>query len=102
MVPSPTSCATSSASKARCAGRRPSTSSLATLPLASACAQRGLLREGYWADLVVFDPAAIGECADFADPYRYPQGIDCVIVNGRIAVERGEIADSRAGQIVRA
>ena len=63
---------------------------------------RGLLREGYWADLVVFDPAAIGECADFADPYRYPQGIDCVIVNGRIAVERGEIADSRAGQIVRA
>ncbi len=63
---------------------------------------RGLLREGYWADLVVFDPAVIGECADFADPYRYPQGIDCVIVNGRIAVERGEIADSRAGQIVRA
>ena len=63
---------------------------------------RGLLREGYWADLVVFDPEAIGECADFADPYRYPQGIDCVIVNGRIAVERGEIADSRAGQIVRA
>ena len=64
--------------------------------------ERGLLREGYWADLVVFDPQAIGECADFADPYRYPQGIDCVIVNGRIAVEHGEIADSRAGQIVRA
>ena len=63
---------------------------------------RGLLREGYWADLLIFDPHSIGESADFDDPYRYPQGIDYVVVNGRIAVEKGELVNSRAGQVIRA
>ncbi|MDB4699026.1 amidohydrolase family protein, partial [Candidatus Latescibacteria bacterium] len=62
---------------------------------------RGLLREGYWADLLIFDPDSIGERADFDEPYRYPQGIDYVIVNGKIAVEKGEVADGRAGQVLR-
>ncbi|MDE0965972.1 MAG: D-aminoacylase [Candidatus Latescibacteria bacterium] len=62
---------------------------------------RGLLREGYWADLLIFDPDSIGERANFDDPYRYPQGIDYVVVNGRIAVEKGEVADGRAGQVLR-
>ena len=63
---------------------------------------RGLLREGYCADLLIFDPDSIGERADFDDPYRYPLGIDYVIVNGKIAVEKGELADCRAGQVLRA
>lgn len=63
---------------------------------------RGLLREGYCADLLIFDPDTIGERANFDDPYRYPQGIDYVIVNGRIAVEKGELADVSAGQVLRA
>lgn len=62
---------------------------------------RGLLREGYWADLLIFDPDSIGERADFDAPYLYPQGIDYVIVNGKIAVENGEVADGRAGQVLR-
>ena len=63
--------------------------------------ERGLLREGYWADLLIFDPDSIGERADFNDPYRYSQGIDYVVVNGKIAVEKGEVADGRAGQVLR-
>ena len=60
------------------------------------------MREGYCADLLIFDPDTIGERANFDDPYRYPQGIDYVIVNGRIAVEKGELADVSAGQVLRA
>ena len=44
---------------------------------------------------------SIGERADFDAPYLYPQGIDYVIVNGKIAVENGEVADGRAGQVLR-
>ena len=47
------------------------------------------------------DPDSIGERADFDAPYLYPQGIDYVIVNGKIAVENGEVADGRAGQVLR-
>jgi len=63
---------------------------------------RGLLREGAWADVLIFDPEAVAEGADFEDPYRYPLGIDCVLVNGQVAVEEGKLKDARAGRILRA
>jgi N-acyl-D-amino-acid deacylase len=44
---------------------------------------RGLLRAGWAADLVLLDPAAVCDRATFTDPYRYPQGIDYVFVNGQ-------------------
>tara|TARA_Y100001933_G_scaffold8749_1_gene7818 strand:+ start:25 stop:1629 length:1605 start_codon:yes stop_codon:yes gene_type:complete len=62
---------------------------------------RGLLREGLCADLLVFDPMTISEGADFESPYQYPDGIDYVLVNGSIAVERGELSDVRAGCVLR-
>ena len=62
---------------------------------------RGLLREGLCADLLVFDPKTISEGADFESPYQYPEGIDYVLVNGSIAAERGELSDVRAGCILR-
>lgn len=62
---------------------------------------RGLLREGAWADVVIFDPETIAEGADFDDPYRYPQGIDTVLVNGVAAVRDGHLTDSRSGRILR-
>ena len=62
---------------------------------------RGLLREGLCADLLVFDPKTISEGADFESPYQYPEGIDYVLVNGSIAVERGELSDVRAGCVLR-
>jgi N-acyl-D-aspartate/D-glutamate deacylase len=62
---------------------------------------RGLLREGAWADVVIFDPDTIAEGASFDDPYRYPQGIGTVLVNGVAAVREGHLTDSRSGRILR-
>ncbi|HJP32006.1 MAG TPA: D-aminoacylase [Candidatus Latescibacteria bacterium] len=64
-------------------------------------ADRGVLREGAWADVVIFDPERIAEGADFDDPYRYPHGIDTVLVNGVAAVYEGRLTDSRSGRILR-
>ncbi|MFH1568061.1 MAG: D-aminoacylase [Gemmatimonadota bacterium] len=62
---------------------------------------RGLVREGAAADLVVFDPGTVAEAADFDRPYQYPVGIDWVVVNGRLAVDRGQLQDTRSGQVLR-
>ena len=64
-------------------------------------AGRGVLREGAWADLVVFDPETVGETADFDDPYRYPRGIDHVYVNGVAAVSGGRLTDRCPGRVLR-
>ena len=50
---------------------------------------RGVLREGALADLVVFDPATVEDVATYAEPTRHPVGIDHVVVNGRLAVRDG-------------
>jgi dihydroorotase/N-acyl-D-amino-acid deacylase len=62
---------------------------------------RGLLREGYRADITIFDPAAVNDDACFAEPHQYPSGIPYVIVNGQVTVDGGEYRDVRAGQILR-
>jgi len=62
---------------------------------------RGLLREGAYADLVVFDPAAIADRATFADPHRFPEGISAVLVNGVVAVEGGRQTEALAGKVLR-
>jgi len=60
---------------------------------------RGRVKEGAVADLVLFDPSTVTDCAAFGDAHRYPEGIAMVIVGGRVAWdgERGE----RAGRAVR-
>lgn len=62
---------------------------------------RGLLREGMWADLVVFDQETIEDKANFIDPQQYPVGIDFVLVNGQIAVRNGQYTGLTAGQVLR-
>lgn len=62
---------------------------------------RGLVREGMAADLVMFDPARVEDKATFAAPHQYSQGFDVVIVNGRMAVDGGKITDVRGGQPLR-
>ena len=63
--------------------------------------QRGLVREGWWADLVVFDPATVIDVATYDDPHRYPIGIDHVIVNGEVALFGGETQAGRHGRFLR-
>ncbi len=62
---------------------------------------RGLLREGYRADVVVFDPETVIDTATYEAPKQYPKGIPHVIVNGRIVIENSEVTASGAGEIVR-
>jgi len=62
---------------------------------------RGLIREGMWADIVVFDPKAIAEKCTWENIRQYPMGIKFVLVNGKIVVENGEHTGILAGKILR-
>jgi N-acyl-D-amino-acid deacylase len=62
---------------------------------------RGLIRPGMAADLVVFDPATIRDNATFEEPRRSPDGIAYVFVNGTLTVERGQHTRALAGGVVR-
>ncbi len=65
-------------------------------------ARRGLVREGYYADLLVMDPGAFGTEACFRDPERFPSGLDAVIINGTPVVEGGEpVPGALAGKVLR-
>ena len=64
--------------------------------------ERGLLRQGFWADVLVFDPEGIAATADFDDPYRYPEGIDCVLLNGEVVARNGQVEEKLVGQVIRA
>ena len=61
---------------------------------------RGVLRPGLAADVVVFDPETIQDNARFERPAVYPNGIDHVLVNGRLAVDAGRLTGARAGQVL--
>ncbi len=62
---------------------------------------RGELKEGFFADMVLFDPNAIAETNSFQDPHSYPQGIDLVVVNGKIVVAHGIHTGALPGEILR-
>lgn len=62
---------------------------------------RGVLREGAWADLVVFDPERIIDRATYDDPHRYPAGIAHVIVNGVVVTNGEETLADRPGAFLR-
>ncbi|QTE00578.1 N-acyl-D-amino-acid deacylase family protein [Streptomyces cyanogenus] len=62
---------------------------------------RGLVREGYRADLVLFDPRTVAPGAGFAEPRRLPTGIPYVLVDGRFVIEDGRRTDALAGRSVR-
>jgi N-acyl-D-amino-acid deacylase len=62
---------------------------------------RGVLREGAFADLVVFDPQRIQDRATYDEPDRHPSGIDHVVVNGLVAVRDGAPTTERAGRLLR-
>lgn len=61
---------------------------------------RGTVREGTFADLVVFDPATIADTATFTDPHRYPEGIRHVVVNGRLVVHDSKQTDELPGRVL--
>lgn len=63
--------------------------------------ERGLLREGYVADLVVFDPARVRSNATYDQPRRFPDGIEYVTVNGILVVDGGTHTGALPGRALR-
>ena len=63
--------------------------------------ERGFLKNGYFADITVFDPRIIHDRATYKNPFRYPAGIEWVLVNGKVAVENGRFLDTRDGKVIR-
>src|SRR5439155_16436295 len=75
---------------------------MTSLPAAQlGLADRGLLKVGHAADVVVFDAERIIDRATFENPHRYPDGIDEVIVNGVLVVHRGEHLGAKPGRVLR-
>ena len=64
-------------------------------------ADRGILREGLKADVVVFDPATIKDTATYENPTQYSQGVDWVLVNGKAVVADGKPTNALPGHILR-
>ena len=62
---------------------------------------RGLIKEGYWADLTLFDPETVIDKATFEKPQQYPVGIPYVIVNGEVTIDDGVHTGARGGQVLR-
>ena len=58
---------------------------------------RGRIKEGAFADLVVFDPDTIQDEATYVDPHRYPSGIHHVMINGRFVIKSGALTGERPG-----
>lgn len=61
---------------------------------------RGVLRAGAFADVLIFDPATIRDTATYDKPHAYAQGVDWLFINGRAAVLRGTAAPERFGRLL--
>ena len=62
---------------------------------------RGLLRPGQFADVVLFDPATVSDRSNYIEPFQYSTGIIHVLVNGKLALENGQPLETRAGVALR-
>lgn len=62
---------------------------------------RGFLREGYTADITVFDPQTVGDTANYSNPFQYPSGIIHVLMGGEFAVRDGVQTEKRLGRFLR-
>ena len=61
---------------------------------------RGLLCEGYWGDLVVFDSDTVADTATYENPKQYPRGIEYVLVNGTVVIDNSHHTGARPGKVV--
>ena len=62
---------------------------------------RGVLKAGMWADIVVFDPATVRDVATFDNPNQLSQGMEYVLVNGVPVIDQGKITGARPGKVLR-
>jgi dihydroorotase/N-acyl-D-amino-acid deacylase len=62
---------------------------------------RGVLKQGMWADVVVFDPKTVRDLATFDDPNRLSEGMEYVLVNGVPVIEEGKMTGALPGKVLR-
>jgi N-acyl-D-aspartate/D-glutamate deacylase len=62
---------------------------------------RGILKEGFFADITIFDQNAITEKATYTDPHNYSEGIKYVLVNGKLTIKDGEHVDVTNGVVLK-
>jgi N-acyl-D-amino-acid deacylase len=63
--------------------------------------RRGLLKPGYFADVVVFNPDTVIDKGTFADPIQFPEGIENVLINGQVVLHSGNYERTLAGKVLR-
>ena len=63
-------------------------------------ANRGSIKEGNWADVTIFDLAALQDRSTYEHPTEYPTGIDWVLVNGAVTIDHGTHTGARAGRVL--
>lgn len=61
---------------------------------------RGVIRAGAWADIVVIDPTRVADKATYTEPHQFSVGIDSIVVNGRVARHHGDFTPTLAGRVV--
>ena len=61
---------------------------------------RGVLREGAWADIAIFDPDTVIDKATFELPQQYAEGVHYVMVNGELVIDGGTHTEARPGAVV--
>jgi len=61
---------------------------------------RGLLREGFWADVVIFDLENLHDRATYEEPTRFPTGVEWVLVNGEVVISEGEHTGAKPGHVL--
>jgi N-acyl-D-amino-acid deacylase len=62
---------------------------------------RGLIKEGMYADITIFNPETVIDKATYAEPHKYPEGIEYVLVNGKVVIERSNHTEVLAGKALR-
>jgi N-acyl-D-amino-acid deacylase len=62
---------------------------------------RGVLKTGMWADVVIFDPASVRDVASFENPNQLSQGMEYVLVNGSAVIESGKMTGALPGKVLR-
>jgi N-acyl-D-amino-acid deacylase len=62
---------------------------------------RGVLKEGNYADITVFDPKKIQEKATIGNPYKYARGVEFVVINGEVVLKEGKVSGKNSGMVLR-
>jgi N-acyl-D-amino-acid deacylase len=62
---------------------------------------RGHLKEGFFADIIAFDPAGIADRATYDRPHQYATGVETLLVNGTLVIDRGEHTGAKPGRALR-